>query len=630
MASTAMITSMNMDIDPSPPGAWNFSSSSASSSIYLDEQPLPSPLPLSIISDDDSSENPILNSNSSITNTPFQEPSFSLSTQLPIILPPTQTVTSYTVSSSTYRVSRLPPAPTIYQAGPSRQPQRYLFFAIRKGHKAGVYTVWYEAEKQIINHPQPVYKTFSTRLAAQAFVAGWDGAGRHSLPHSTPRPLREHLAMSFPGSVSMSTTPGRRQSYHSKLLAAPGCSTHDLSLSPLDTSRPALSNRHSYHRHSMVKVSSPLRSQVDEEDEVEDVAGSRLPPLRKASSFIGVGGLLSPPQSPEKEQGKNLSVMDRDRPKSKVLGEGSSWSSRGHRDFSPSNGGLGLVARPLSPPQSPNDKRATIHGVSESSRPNATRRPSGLWADAVSKPNQSSPLSPTSSNQPEFNDPSAPNFSRSGLKKSGVVMPVAAKRSGSSQSLKSMTSLGSLRNGLNSNNSSSSSINSYDRRRSSSTLYQDRLSSLAETSKKELQLNEEGLLALSTLSPPKPAFMTMRRSSSSSSVASNDSFSSMGSLTSNTSSSNQTSLDSCEPIQEEDDNVEIISDDQDRENHDIVISCTKSDGDADGSVGDKDSIIKGGKTKKVKSGGGMFKRLAKALKLEKKNSDRDSTRRGSM
>lgn len=35
------------------------------------------------------------------------------------------------------------------------------------------------------NHPDPHYKTFSTRLAAEAFVAGWDGAGRHSLPVSS-------------------------------------------------------------------------------------------------------------------------------------------------------------------------------------------------------------------------------------------------------------------------------------------------------------------------------------------------------------------------------------------------------------------------------------------------------------
>ena len=32
------------------------------------------------------------------------------------------------------------------------------------------------------DHPSPVFKTFSTRLAAEAYISGWDGAGRHSLP----------------------------------------------------------------------------------------------------------------------------------------------------------------------------------------------------------------------------------------------------------------------------------------------------------------------------------------------------------------------------------------------------------------------------------------------------------------
>ncbi|WVW78251.1 hypothetical protein I302_100204 [Kwoniella bestiolae CBS 10118] len=607
---TAMITSppypsLSMDTstdDPSPPGAYIFSSTTPQQEELeseLESELEPEPLSL----------------DSNTPNTPFQRPSFSLSTQLE--LPPTQSVTSYTVSSSTYRVSRLPPQPTIPHAGPSRQPQRYLFFAVRKGHNAGVYTAWHEVEKQIENYPEPVFRTFSTRLAAQAFVKGWDGAGRHSLPQSTPRPLREHLAMSFPGSVNISTSPQKRQSYHSRLLTAPGSSSNDFSPSPLDTTRPPLDPRHSYHRHSMVKVSSPLRCQVDEEEEIMESTGSRLPPLRKAASFIGAGGLLSPPQSPEKTHGKNLSVMDRERPTKSRSGDGAPWSSRNHRDFSPQDGGLGFVARPLSPPQTPSDKRATIHGGSVS-RPTNTRTPSGLWADAMATPSKVSSGNP-GAGQPEFSDPTAPKFSRSGLKKNGIIMPVAAppgaQRKGSSQSLRSRTSMGSLRgNGMSSNNSSSSSVNSWnDRRRSSSGFgsSQDRLASLAETSKRELQLNEDGLLSLS---PPRPAFM-MRRSSSASSVASNDSTSSMGSMTSSSSTNQSTSLESCEPILEEDsdDHIQILG-------QDVAISCTKSDGDADGSSnGDRESF-KG--EKKAKNGGGMFKRLAKALKLEKKQNGR--------
>ncbi|WWC59625.1 uncharacterized protein I303_102184 [Kwoniella dejecticola CBS 10117] len=628
MASTAMITP---SMDPSPPGAYIFSTylNDDERDLSMTTLELDSEQPLSFSpSDSQTQANPI------ISNTPFQQTSFSIPTQLPI-----QSVTSYTVSQSTYRVSRLPPAPTIYQAGPSKSPQRYLFFAVRQGHKAGVYTVWHEAERQIIDYPRPVFKTFSTRLAAQAFVAGWDGAGRHSLPSSTPRPLREHLAMSFPGSVNISTSPAKRQPYHSRLLAPPTSGSNDFSPSPIDTSRPPLNPRHSYHRHSMVKVSSPLRCQVDEEEELAEASGSRLPPLRKAASFMGVGGLLSPPQSPERAQGKPLSPMDRERPHKSRGGEGAPLSSRNHRDFAPPpQNGLGLVARPLSPPHSPVDNKRAASHCGSPSRPSPSRTPSGLWADAVSKPSQSSPLPPDGSGQPEFSDPTAPKFSRSGLRKSGVVMPVAAKRASSSQSLRSKPSLSNLRS--NSANSSSSSINSWsdDRRRSSTSSFgsfssQDRLSKLAETSKKELQLNEEGLLALTSLSPPRAAFMsnTMRRSSSNSSLVSNDSTCSMSSMTSATSSTQTSSLESCEPILEEndDDNIEILLNDEDRDN---VISCTKSDGDADGSVGDKESLKSNGTMKKSKkggSGGGMFKRLAKALKIDKKP-ERESARRGSL
>jgi hypothetical protein len=162
------------------------------------------------------------------------------------------------------------------------------------------------------------------------------------------------------------------------------------------------------------------------------------------------------------------------------------------------------------------------------------------------------------------------------------------------------------------------------------------LSSLAETSRKELQLNEEGLLALDSLSPPRPAFMRQR---------SNSSLSSLSSLTSAASSAQASSLDSCDPIVELDeravasmghqaDMVEEL--DTVDELGALVISCTKSDADADGSV--ESSSMKsgfGGKGgrggSEAKKKGGLFKRLTKALKLEKKNvPGNESGRRGSM
>ncbi|WVF69667.1 hypothetical protein IAT40_004446 [Kwoniella sp. CBS 6097] len=630
MAAT-MVVNACMPSEPCPPGAYIFTSEPASS-------PSPSLLTSSESDNDhklDTSIEPDTASTAT-SNTDTPVPTVNVNTILStdILLPPTQSVPSYTVAESTYRVSRLPPAPTVYHAGPSRGPQRYLYFAVRRGHKTGVFTHWHEVERIIIDHPGPLFKTFSTKLAAEAFVAGWDGAGRHSLPSSSPYPLREHLAMSFPGSVPMpsSSSPGRRQAYHARLLNAPSSSSSpqdDFSPSPIDTTRPSADPRRSTYRHSMVKISSPLRQQVDEEESDGSEAGSvrsRQPPLRKAASFIGIGGLLSPPQSPKK-QAKKLSVMDRERPtQRRSQTDSGSWSSRSHRDFNPSTGSLGLYSTPLSPPLSPVDKRATIHG----SPMRTQRAPSGLWADASPKLQQSSPLSPTGRSSPapspEFTDPTAPKFSRSAMKKSGIVMPVSAKRQNSSTSLRSMGSLNSLL--TPSNNPSASSLGSWSNGRRRSSVAQDRLISLAETSKRELQLNEDGLLALGSLSPPRPAFM-MRRSSSSSSVASNDSVSSMGSMTSG-SSAQTSSLDSCEPIIEEESRDEFEIEVELRSGERDIISCTKSDGDAEGSVGDKDSM-KGGKKGGKKGKGGMFKRLAKALKLEKKSVPGQATgRRGSM
>ncbi|KAK8847540.1 hypothetical protein IAR55_005398 [Kwoniella newhampshirensis] len=575
------------------------------------------------------------------TTTASYAPSNLFDTPQPLPSPPLCPESSSSLSSSvnSFRISRLPPHPTVPQAGPSRSPQRYLFFAVRKGHQTGVYTEWYEAERQVYGHPDPCLKSFSTKLAAEAFVNGWDGAGRHSLPPSTPRPLREHLAMSFPGSVNVaSPSSPRRQSYHARLLTtAPPPPTSefpgDFSPPPIDTTnvRPSLSPSRSSYRQSMVKISSPLRQQVEDEDDGTDGYEGRASrnPLKKATSFIGAGGLLSPPQSPDKLS-KRISVMDRERPtQRKNVTEAGTWASRGHRDFTPSEG-LGLYSRPLSPPMSPTgsaNKRSSIVGPS----PRVPPPPSGLWGDIV--PKATTPTSPLSSDgtaESALIDPSAPKFSRSGLRKSGVVMPVAAKRTSSSLSIKGRSSASSLFSGSPNSSSTSLASNHSDkamRRSSSASQYQDRLSSLAETSKRELQLNDEGLLALSSLSPPKPAFM--RRSSSHSSIASTESADSMVSMTS-ASSAQTPSLESCEPIFEEGEGEDIEIRGADGENgFEMGISCTKSDGDADGSVDSgsmrKEKGVKGKKT------GGMFKRLAKALKLEKKGvAGQDMGRRGSM
>jgi len=135
---------------------------------------------------------------------------------------------------------------------------------------------------------------------------------------------------------------------------------------------------------------------------------------------------------------------------------------------------------------------------------------------------------------------------------------------------------------------------------------------------REMQVDEHGVMAFGSLAPPRPSFM--KRSGSSSSIesdASGRSISSMGSLTS-ASSACISSLDSCGPIPEEVDRVQIHLD----ENHHPP-SCTKSDADAT-------SQISSSAEQKPKKGG-LFKRLSRALKMEKKVTlGNDQTRRGSL
>lgn len=101
----------------------------------------------------------------------------------------------------------------------------------------------------------------------------------------------------------------------------------------------------------------------------------------------------------------------------------------------------------------------------------------------------------------------------------------------------------------------------------------------------------------------------------------------MGSMTSG-SSAHTSSLESCEPITEEAELDVRIQESKDNESipeHALIISgtCTKSDGDASVDSGSMKRI----KTRKNKNGG-VLKRLAKVLGLEKKSVE--TGRRGSM
>lgn len=156
---------------------------------------------------------------------------------------------------------------------------------------------------------------------------------------------------------------------------------------------------------------------------------------------------------------------------------------------------------------------------------------------------------------------------------------------------------------------------------------QDRLSSLAESSRHELDVDEHGFLGLQ---PPRASFMRRQQSNSSlDSTASAQSMSSLTSAASSTPSLSETEehankaqyfgtvvnpdsgLSALHELAEIPESTEVGT-------FDHIISCTKSDGDADGSSEGGSMKSGWGPMKKEKKGGGLFKRFSKALKLEKK------------
>ncbi|WVN89329.1 uncharacterized protein L203_104551 [Cryptococcus depauperatus CBS 7841] len=452
----------------------------------------------------------------------------------------------------------------------------------------------------LYDHPD---KTRQVSLArAQDCVVGWNGVGQ-AFPT-----LRKQLEMSFPGIVDAPVAMSRRQSYHARLLA-PSPENGALPLDTSSTSRSgAVSSRSSY-RNSVVRVSSPLRRQVDGEDEEsssEEEGQQKV--SQKAASFIGVGGLLSPPSSPEK-QNKTLSTSatQRGKPcKRQCSMDSQTWSPKS-RQLSHDS--------PISPIKIAPTRRASV------------RNP-GLWADSITLP-----ASVKTASVPELDiaDPSAPKFSRSRLKKSSVVMPLSAKTS-SSSSIKSRISLFSSPDGSFSSLTSSCSGTDVACRpsqrsqtsRPMSLPSQDRLAALTES--RRLESHSQVGLETSELTPPCPSFM--QRVDSAASVVSHDSNTSMESMTSG-SSMQASSLDSCEPITEEPVQIREVSaaslGEPERAAGIEGISGTKPGGDVSvdgGSV----NHVKSGK----KRGRGILQRIVKALKLDRKTPMMKASRRESL
>ena len=410
--------------------------------------------------------------------------------------------------------------------------------------------------------------------------------------------------MTFPAFVPLPTPSTiKRPSYHARLLTTLPALPSDTEWSPsspdspdfspysrASTSSSSISTTSTSRstRRSMVKTSSPLRMEVEDDQEsmVEHRDANRW---KRASNLIGIGGLLSPPPSPKEEL---KPVVEKGRP---------SLPARPKTD--PNVHSVGK-AHPLS---------STDMSAAAKSRQSLLRKSSSassLWSDSLTPPPPEQPPMPIQA--PSVLASNAPSFSRSALKKSGVVMPVAAPRLKTSSSLTNLApgSRASRRPTL----SSSSSTPLLHRK-------SDRLSTLAETSRQELQLNDEGLRALASLPAPKPAFTRTGRHSANSSVTSLSSLGSPGSI-----SPASSILEEDEPAEFTDialpapvaDTAVILGLNIDHQ--DNLMLCTKSDGDAEGSVDSTStkSGLSGGKMEK-KNGAGLFKRFTRVLKANARN-----------
>lgn len=287
--------------------------------------------------------------------------------------------------------------------------RRRIYYAVRQGHKPGVYRTWEEAEAQFKGHPDPRWQTFRSPISAQEYVSGkscfgdrkWQQGSADAVPDpffqdatadasmmaasgsssssSSTMPLQERLSRDF--------NPTPRASDPSVLLpplaveaSRPGASS---SSSPSSSSSSSLSP--SSHAHaSEVKRSSPLRQSVISADENTDaIVASDRPFVARRSSLFARFSLKAtpPPPAPPPADTKPANAA----------------SSRS----------LGTRQR----------SRASLR-----SSPSTEALPKGLWGNVYME----DPADVVSAEAFEPELFSAPKFSRSAMKRSNVILPVSA------------------------------------------------------------------------------------------------------------------------------------------------------------------------------------------------------------
>lgn len=274
--------------------------------------------------------------------------------------------------------------------GASSAGRRRIYYAVRQGHKPGVYRTWEEAEAQFKGYPDPRWQTFRSPISAQEYVSGKSCFNdRKWQADAVPDPFfQDAAAVEASGSPSSSSSTMPLQERLSRdFNPTPRASGPSVLLPPLaveSSSRSATTSPHSVQASSEVKRSSPLRqSVVSAADENAEATGERPAAARRSSLFARFSLKATPPPPPPPADTKPSSSDTR------------SISGR-HR------------------PRTSLRASASVEAL-----------PKGLWGDVYIN-------DPADAVSPEAFEPevlSAPKFSRSSMKRSNVVMPVSAAAS---------------------------------------------------------------------------------------------------------------------------------------------------------------------------------------------------------
>lgn len=278
-------------------------------------------------------------------------------------------------------------------------------------------------------------------------------------PHLLSPPTRSRKAYLPPRPIliNMNEFGGLHSSLPSELDDHPSLASSSDCLTPrasMATLRPRLTPIRNSYRDSMVKSPSPLRHQVDEPLVVR-------PWANRVHSVIGVGGIHTPPASPEEVvkkgaefEAEGTGTTNKEKKRSSIFGfstfsrKPSTPADRSRTVPEPSPSKVDTLSPlPSSPRRELRSSRSSPHlpqtvssRQKSPSRPTITTRQSGLWADSssslVTSPSEIAGLSSdrrsyghATTPPSAFTKTDAPTFSRSAMRKSGIVMPVSASSS---------------------------------------------------------------------------------------------------------------------------------------------------------------------------------------------------------